>query len=751
MTDSAPRGAASDARPSPSGRLVAAFLASGALVLSEWLFFATKPSFLGTIPVAERLGALAAAASLAGLAAVAAVAPFLALGRVRGLARPAAMASRLPAAALFAVTALLVLDGTTVTLFRRGIRDALSPASRLGYGLLLAALLVLGYGLARRAERLLTPSWRRRTALSALAAAGAVLLGGVLLRTGRAGPTSSGAASGAARDMDVVLLGADGLEASRTSLYGASRDTTPFLRQLGRNALVVETAFTNSGQTTGSITSLLTGKLPTTTRVHYPPDALRAIDAYEHLPGLLRRMGYRTFFAGVRHYADPLALRLVDGFDDVGGARVARPRLTRQVAVATGDSATHLLNLVSARIEERLAHVVLGVPMPRSKRQVSSGIAARESDDDRFRALVRFLEGPGDRKFAHAHLLGTHGPGFSPRRAVFSGPGGKAGPWDRDAQDDAILDFDDRVRELFAVLERTGRRHRTIVVITSDHGQEYRLDAPVPLVFVFPEGGPRGRVRGTAQLLDVAPTLLDALGVPKPSWMRGSSLLRGDLPPCRTVLAARSEGSVEEAPGDGFRVVYERPWYSLGHLALISCSGTWWLHTRTGSFVPELAPPAGSACDPACAPVRSEASSFFRRALARGRYPVGPEVPPLSVAEALALASAAQARRDGGGPTRVLSLPAPLAERAAREGEAPATRAEAAVFAGLSRHAAPPEASHGFSDVGPEHAYAAWIALLAREVREAGCSAGRFCPDGRLDAAEMRRWLQLPPLPDPNG
>lgn len=735
---------------SPKGTLLATLVAAGVLVLSEWLFFATKPSFLLTVPRTERLLALVTATSLVALVSIAVVGPLLALGRVRGAAAGFAVVARLPAAVLFAVTALLTVDGTSVTLLRRGIRDALSPASRFGYGVLVLVLLLLGYGLTRRLERAFARR-RWRVVGAAIAAAAAILLGGALVRAGGAGAPASAALRGVAREWDVVILGGDGLEASRTSLYGAPRDTTPFLRELGPSALVVESAYTNSGQTTGSITSLLTGKLPTTTRVHYPPDALRAIDSYEHLPGLLRRMGYRTFFAGVRHYADPLALRIVDGFDEVGNVRMAHPRVTRKVAYATGDSAAHLLNLSWARIEERLAHVVLGVPMPHPKRQVSSGEAARESDDDRFSALIRFLEGPGERKLAYAHLLGTHGPVFSPRRSVFSKPGAGSGHWDRDAQDDAILDFDDRVRGLFGFLDRTGRRERTLVIVTSDHGQAYRLDAPVPLVLVFPPGGPRGRVRGTAQLLDVAPTILDALGVQKPAFMQGASLLRGELPPCRSILSARSGGAVEEERDGQFRILYERPWYSLGNVALISCAGTWNLRVGNGSLVPEWEAFAGTACDPTCTPVRSEAASFFRSALARGRYSVGPEVPPLTVGEALALASAAAAKEGGGATDRLRALPAMLAQRTARDGEKPLLRAEAAVLAGLTRHASQSASFPVFSDVDPTHPYAAWIGLLGAQVRDAGCGAGRFCPEGTLDAAEMRRWLRFPPLPDPNG
>lgn len=728
---------------SGSGVLLAAVAASGALVLSEWLFFATKPSFLLTVSLADRVGALAAASALLGLVVAVALAPVVALFGARRLARAAFHLARAPAAVLYAITALLLFDGFTVTLFRRGIRDVGGIPGRVLYGLLLLGFLALGYDLARRLERLFEERGRRRILTAVLAAAVAVLAVGALAGAGRRGPSRPGAAGATARDRDIVLLGADGLEASRTSLYGYARDNTPFLRRMAESALIAEKAYSNSGQTTGSITSLLTGKLPTTTRVHYPPDALRAIDQYEHLPGLLRRMGYRTFFAGVRNYADPLELRLVDAFDEVGGVQIARPRLTHRVAVVTGDTAAHLLNLSAARISERLAHVLLGVPMPHPKRQVSSGLAARESDDDRFKALVGFLERPGGPKFAHAHFLGTHGPGFSPTRSVFSKLGNRAPHWDRDAQDDAILDFDDRVRELFGLLDRLGRRDRTIVVIYSDHGQLYRLDAPVPLVFVFPPGGPRGRIRGTTQLVDVAPTLLEELGAPRPAWMQGTSLLGMDAGPCRSVLSARSGGEVERTTAGGFRVIYRRPWYSLGRLALISCSGTWWLYPQSGSAPQEFSTFGEASCDPACMPVRSEATAFFRRALERGGYPVDAKAAPLSYSEAVALASSVKAGAARGLPGREVGGV-----------DVPVTRAEAAELAGRTRHAAlpvSPPSAESFSDVGPSHPLRPWIDLLETEVGGVGCGEARFCPDATLEPAEMRRWLGLAPLPDPNG
>ncbi len=74
---------------------------------------------------------------------------------------------------------------------------------------------------------------------------------------------------------NVVLITTDGLETAFMSVYGYEKDTTPFLRTLAPKALIARNHFSNSGNTGGSITSILTGKHPTTNRVLYRPDILR--------------------------------------------------------------------------------------------------------------------------------------------------------------------------------------------------------------------------------------------------------------------------------------------------------------------------------------------------------------------------------------------------------------------------------------------------------------------------------------------
>ena len=76
------------------------------------------------------------------------------------------------------------------------------------------------------------------------------------------------------------------------------------------------------------------------------------------------------------------------------------------------------------------------------------------------------------------------------------------------------------------------------MIITADHGNlEMMRDpatgqphtahtvGPVPLVLVQPEGAPVVTLRSGGALRDVAPTLLQLLGLPQPAAMSGRSLI----------------------------------------------------------------------------------------------------------------------------------------------------------------------------------------------------------------------------------
>jgi arylsulfatase A-like enzyme len=116
-----------------------------------------------------------------------------------------------------------------------------------------------------------------------------------------------------------------------------------------------------------------------------------------------------------------------------------------------------------------------------------------------------------------------------------------------DAYDRTVREADDLVSELLAALDEVGLAERTIVVVLSDHGESFGEHGAtghgfsgfqeqlwVPLVMRGP-GIPAGlRIDAPASLVDVAPTLLEILGLDPLPAAQGISLapaLRGEAPP----------------------------------------------------------------------------------------------------------------------------------------------------------------------------------------------------------------------------
>lgn len=109
---------------------------------------------------------------------------------------------------------------------------------------------------------------------------------------------------------------------------------------------------------------------------------------------------------------------------------------------------------------------------------------------------------------------------------------------------EAELAYVDRVLgDFLAFLERRGLLNKSLIVFTSDHGEGlndhgesthgffvYESTLRVPLIFHWPARSKRvsqDRISEPASLLDVAPTILDTLGLSRPAEMSGHSLITG--------------------------------------------------------------------------------------------------------------------------------------------------------------------------------------------------------------------------------
>jgi arylsulfatase A-like enzyme len=100
--------------------------------------------------------------------------------------------------------------------------------------------------------------------------------------------------------------------------------------------------------------------------------------------------------------------------------------------------------------------------------------------------------------------------------------------------------FDRDLGNVLAELESIGELHNTIVIVTSDNGMPfprckanlYDTGTHVPLVMRWGSRWGQGRrIDEFVSLCDIAPTLLDVLGMPAPEEMSGRSLLPLLQPP----------------------------------------------------------------------------------------------------------------------------------------------------------------------------------------------------------------------------
>jgi len=109
-----------------------------------------------------------------------------------------------------------------------------------------------------------------------------------------------------------------------------------------------------------------------------------------------------------------------------------------------------------------------------------------------------------------------------------------------DIYDGQIHRADDFMKQLVNFLEKIGILENTMLVITSDHGEQFfefgyfahsapsrrfpDISTRVPLIFSCPQFKPKGKIDGMVELIDIPPTILDAVGIQIPDAFQGKSL-----------------------------------------------------------------------------------------------------------------------------------------------------------------------------------------------------------------------------------
>jgi hypothetical protein len=562
-------------------------------VFMEWLFLVTKRSFMTGLGFFGQLQVLLVT-PLPLLVACVIVLLFLwapaFAARNRIVQRISSTAGLLLAAAVLAAMFFLLVDNFTFTVMHFGVRTAAGSA-RYAYAFLFLVLIAFSCQILDELRvKCSRPAAWRATVLAAAAlvvvSASVTVVTHITSRS-NGGPLDINVVALKNRP-NIILISGDGLDAGNMSVYGYHRATTPFLVEMANRMLLCENCFSNADASLGSIASIFTGKLPTETRVSYPPEILRGKDAYEHLPGILRKHGYRNIDIGVRHYADPIELNMKDAFDWANFRRIKEHYATRLCESLLREKPSFFMRTMSDRLTERLLHAFGLRRMENPMAEVVAADIKNKSlkDPERISTLFSLIdEEPSAPFFAHVHLLGTHGAVFTPERRVFSVTRRAKIPWLVDSYDDAILEFDNRLRSIARGLRARGILNNTIIVVCSDHAQRWTIGKRIPLIFLFPNGEHHGRLEPNAQNLDIAPTILDCLGIEQPAWMIGQTLIAPGVESLRPIFTMeRKRNAIVATPKGRLldKLKIGPPFYSIGSVGVIICQKMFLLNLEDG-------------------------------------------------------------------------------------------------------------------------------------------------------------------------
>ena len=308
---------------------------------------------------------------------------------------------------------------------------------------------------------------------------------------------------------NIILVSLDTLRADRLSLYGNERTTSPFLDSIGEDSIVFERAIAQSSSTTPSHRSLFQSRIPSRTTKRVPmlaeilKDAGYATAAFTGGGNVSAKFGFGrgfdTYFEaskGQRSFAEayPEFERWVRADRekpffvflhsyDIHHPYTAPEPYERMFCADTG-----------SELDGRESGVVLNkIRRAQNQRDFTGEVVLTEADKRRITALY----------------------------------------------DGGIVHADTYLGKLRHLLDELGRWDDTILIVLSDHGEEfwehgsvlhshtlYQELLWVPLVIRLPDDRFGGRrIARPVRLLDVAPTLLDLLDLPVANSHQGTSLM----------------------------------------------------------------------------------------------------------------------------------------------------------------------------------------------------------------------------------
>lgn len=339
--------------------------------------------------------------------------------------------------------------------------------------------------------------------------------------------------------MNILLLAIDTLSARHMGCYGYKRNTTPFLDKYAKDNVLFESLYCQAIPTTPSFTSIWTGQYSITHGIvshggtkNLARDAVVLPDILQgRMPDcILERKPYTTcavddlttfkdwFGWGFEYYINP----------------PTDPRERKLVrTVPCEEYNARAIPWLEAHAKEKFflfvhywdTHVPY-LPLEKYRVLFYKGNPC-DPNNKSLEGLWKppfFERGKGKVKKRCFDMLM---PGITDAEYIAA------------MYDSEVRHADDGTKELVEALEKLGLADNTIVIILGDHGEMmykhqiyfahtglYDPVIHVPLIIHWPEAKRKGvRIPHLVQHIDIAPTILDMVGISAPDSMEGKSLV----------------------------------------------------------------------------------------------------------------------------------------------------------------------------------------------------------------------------------
>ncbi len=373
----------------------------------------------------------------------------------------------------------------------------------------------------------------RRSVAAGLAALGAL---------GAAG----GASAAGGKRPNIVFFMGEGLRADEFGFMGNRLLKTPNMDALAREGTVFKNAFVTNALCLPSRASFLTGAWSHTTGATTNEQAVLPM-SFPVVSDLLRQAGYETAFLGKSHVSGALLDHPWDyyfGFN--GQADYLNPVVTERVGAGPGVTKVYRNTYVDDLLTDRAVAWAKGrtgekpfclflwfyaphAPFYRPRRMLQRFNGVKVPVPADFDEDLGNYAGKSRAVAEANNKVGTS--------VVFSD--------DPRSIEELIKDHyagvecnDENVGQVLGALKAKGMMDDTLVLLSSDHGfflgehtfydkrLMYEPSIRVPMIVRWPKGVKAGQSRSEMVLnVDVAPTLLEAAGLPVPAQVQGKSFL----------------------------------------------------------------------------------------------------------------------------------------------------------------------------------------------------------------------------------